>query len=84
METLSSQEKAMETVKCCAEKEAAAEREIADATADATAAESDAEVHAPPQLRQMSQCQHPPTVQTEAATKVMHAYQCSCYHQRSH
>ena len=43
METLSSQEKAMETVKYCAEREAA----------DVTAVESDAEVHAPPQLRQM-------------------------------
>ena len=56
METLSSQEKAMETVTCCAERETAAESEAADATADVTAAESDAEVHAPSQLRQMSQC----------------------------
>ena len=70
METLSSQEKAMETVMCCAERETAAEREAADATVESD--ESDAEVHAPPQLRKMSQCQHPPTVQTVA--KAMHAY----------
>ena len=71
METLSSQEKAMETVKCCAERETA-ERE----TADATAVESGAEVHAPPQLHQMepAQCEHPPTVQTAAVTMAMHAY----------
>ena len=64
METLSPQEKAMETVKCCAE------RETADATAVETAVERDVEVHAPPQLRQ---CEHPPTVQTAAATMAMHA-----------
>ena len=66
METLSSQEKAMETVKYRAERE----------TADATAAESDAEVHDHPQLRQMEPArrEHPPTVQTAAVTMAMHAY----------
>ena len=54
METLSSQEKAMETLTCCAEKETAAEREAADATVEIN--EGDAEAHAPPQVRQMSQC----------------------------
>ena len=70
VETVSSQEKAMETMTCCAEMETAAEREAADATVEME--ESDAEVHAPPQLHQMSQCQHPPTVQT--VVKAAHAY----------
>ena len=52
METLNSQEKAMETVRCCAERETAAEREAADATVEIDESAHDA----PPQVRQMSQC----------------------------
>ena len=53
----------METVRCCAERETAAEREAAereaaDATVelDESALEIDESAHAPPQVRQMSQC----------------------------
>ena len=65
METLNSQEKAMETARCCAERETAetaAEREAAD---DIVTVEIDVEIgveigesthDAPPQVRQMYQC----------------------------
>ena len=51
----------METVRCCAERETAAEREAADATVEidegAATVEIDESAHdAPPQVRQMSQC----------------------------
>ena len=59
METLSSQEKAMETVRCCAERETVAEREAAVAereAADATVEIDESAHDAPHQVCQMSQC----------------------------
>ena len=46
--TLKSQEKAMETVRCCAERETAAEREAAEREAADATVEIDESAHAPP------------------------------------